>query len=184
MNTDACNVKPPAVCGDFDVEAMDALFQLVRSKELSNVTVQVKGWVGPIIAQRDKWPPQMHTPADGAEKRAAMAERFNSELAFFLLLAEDHMWWECKCSRSLSVFFRRLKRSGAQGPNTNSGHHSIIAHAECQVNYVSAAAPFAVLFRRSSKRLHRCSESARRCCLAASPLSTSSPRSLTNTWRK
>ena len=83
MNTDACNVKPPAVCGDFDVEAMDALFQLVRSKELSNVTVQVKGWVGPIIAQRDKWPPQMHTPADGAEKRAAMAERFNSELAFF-----------------------------------------------------------------------------------------------------
>jgi len=22
------------------------------------------------------------------------------------------------------------------GPNTNSGHHSIIAHAECQVNYV------------------------------------------------
>ena len=22
------------------------------------------------------------------------------------------------------------------GPNTNSGHHSIIAHAECEVNYV------------------------------------------------
>ena len=36
----------------------------------------------------------MHTPTDGAEKQAAMAERFNSELAFFLLVAEDHMWWE------------------------------------------------------------------------------------------
>ena len=93
-NMDKCNVKPPAVCGDFDVPAMDGLFQLVQSKELSNVTVQVKGWVGPIIAQRDKWPPQMGTPADGAEKQAAMAERFNSELAFFLLVAEDHMWWE------------------------------------------------------------------------------------------
>ena len=94
MNTNACNVKPPDVCGDFNVSAMDTLFKLVRSRELSNVTVQVKGWVGPIISQRDHWPPQMHTPTDGAEKQAAMAERFNSELAFFLLVAEDHMWWE------------------------------------------------------------------------------------------
>jgi hypothetical protein len=94
MNTDECNVKPPAVCGDFNVSAMDTLFELMRSKELSNVTVQVKGWVGPIIAQRDKWPPQMHTPADGSEKQAAMAERFNSELSFFLLVADSAMWWE------------------------------------------------------------------------------------------
>ena len=35
----------------------------------------------------------MHTPTPGAERQQAMAERFNSELALFLLVAEDHMWW-------------------------------------------------------------------------------------------
>ena len=93
MDTDKCNVKPPDVCGDFNLTAMDTLFSLVRSPVLSNMTLQVKGWVGPTISQPGKWPPQLHTPAPGAERQRAMAERFNSELALFLLVAEDHMWW-------------------------------------------------------------------------------------------
>jgi hypothetical protein len=93
MDTDQCAVEPPNVCGHFNLTAMDALFTLVRSHLLSNMTLQVKGWVGPTISQPGKWPPQMHTPAPGAERRRAMAERFNSELALFLLVAEDHMWW-------------------------------------------------------------------------------------------
>jgi len=92
-NVDKCNVKPPDVCGDFNLTAMDTLFSLVRSPVLSNMTLQVKGWVGPTISQPGHWPPQLHTPAPGAERRQAMGERFNSELALFLLVAEDHMWW-------------------------------------------------------------------------------------------
>jgi hypothetical protein len=72
---------------------MDALFTLVRSRLLSNMTMQIKGWVGPTISQPGKWPAQMHTPTPGAERRQAMADRFNAELALFLLVAEDHMWW-------------------------------------------------------------------------------------------
>ena len=93
MDTDKCAVAPPLVCGDFNLTAMDALFTLVRSPVLSNMTLQVKGWVGPTISQPGKWPPQMHTPTPGAERRQAMTDRFNSELALFLLVAEDHMWW-------------------------------------------------------------------------------------------
>jgi hypothetical protein len=92
-NVDKCSVKPPQVCGDFNTTAMDALFKLVRSQLLSNMTLQVKGWVGPVISQPGKWPVQMHTPTPGAERQQAMAERFNSELALFLLVAEDYMWW-------------------------------------------------------------------------------------------
>ena len=72
---------------------MDALMTLVRSDLLSNMTLHIKGWVGPTISQPGKWPPQLHTPTPGAERRQAMADRFNSELALFLLVAEDHMWW-------------------------------------------------------------------------------------------
>ena len=93
MDVDKCSVTPPDVCGDFNVTAMDTLMQLVRSDVLSNMTLQIKGWVGPTISQPGKWPTQMHTPTPGAERQQAMAERFNSELALFLLVAEDHMWW-------------------------------------------------------------------------------------------
>ena len=94
MDVDKCSVKPSdGICGDFNLTAMDALMTLVRSELLSNMTVQVKGWVGPVISQQGKWPTQMHTPTPGAERQAAMGERFNSELALFLLVAEDHMWW-------------------------------------------------------------------------------------------
>ena len=93
MDTDKCSVKPPDICGHFNLTAMDALITLVRSQLLSNMTMQIKGWVGPVISQPGKWPTQMHTPTPGVERQRAMAERFNSELAFFLLVAEDHMWW-------------------------------------------------------------------------------------------
>eukprot|EP00937_MAST-01D_sp_MAST-1D-sp2_P001452 g1452.t1 len=93
MDVDKCSVTPPDVCGEFNKTAMDALMTLVRGNLLSNMTMQIKGWVGPTISQPGKWPPQMHTPTPGAERQQAMAERFNSELALFLLVAEDHMWW-------------------------------------------------------------------------------------------
>jgi hypothetical protein len=93
MDTNKCSVKPPNICGHFNLTAMDTLITLVRSQLLSNMTMQIKGWVGPTISQPGKWPTQMHTPTPGAERQQAMAERFNSELALFLLVAEDHMWW-------------------------------------------------------------------------------------------
>ena len=85
--------SPKDLCGHMNPAAMDALFTLVRSKMLANMTLQVKGWVGPVMAQQGIYPPQMHTPTPGAERRAEMARRFNSELALFLLVAEDHMYW-------------------------------------------------------------------------------------------
>ena len=103
MDTDKCSVKPPDVCGHFNLTAMDALMTLVRSRLLSNMTLQIKGWVGPTISQPGKWPVQMHTPTPGAERQHAMAERFNSELALFLLVAEDHMWW-LYLLRGMSVY--------------------------------------------------------------------------------
>ena len=45
MDVDKCSVTPPDVCGDFNVTAMDTLMQLVRSDMLSNMTLQIKGWV-------------------------------------------------------------------------------------------------------------------------------------------
>jgi hypothetical protein len=51
MDVDKCSVQPPDVCGHFNLSAMDALITLVRSKLLSNMTMQIKGWVGPTISQ-------------------------------------------------------------------------------------------------------------------------------------
>jgi hypothetical protein len=93
MDAGTCSVTPPDICGQINATAMDALMTLVRSPLLSNQTLQVKGWVGPTIAQPGKWPPQVHSPTPGAERQLAATERFNSELALFLLVAEDHMWW-------------------------------------------------------------------------------------------
>ena len=38
--------SPSDLCGNMDPVAMDALFTLVRSEMLANMTLQVKGWVG------------------------------------------------------------------------------------------------------------------------------------------
>ena len=85
--------SPTDVCGEMDPVKMDALFKLVRGDVLANMTLHVKGWVGPVVAQHGIYPAQMHTPKPGAERQAEMARRFNSELALFLLIAEDHMYW-------------------------------------------------------------------------------------------
>lgn len=72
---------------------MEEAFQLAGSKPLSNMTVQIKGWVGPVIKQMGNYPPQIPTPKTPAEQQKVAGERFNSELALFLLVAEDHMYW-------------------------------------------------------------------------------------------
>lgn len=79
--------------GQFNATMVDEAFQLVGSKLLSNFTTQIKGWVGPVVKQRGQYPPNytpVKTPADQAK---AAAERFNSELAFFLLVATEHDYW-------------------------------------------------------------------------------------------
>jgi hypothetical protein len=88
---DAKNMS--ATCGHFNAMAMDEAFDLVRSPLLSNMTVQVKGWVGPVIKQPGHYAPQIHTPTGTAEQALVAGARFNSELALFLLVAEDHMYW-------------------------------------------------------------------------------------------
>ena len=42
MDIDKCNVQPPEICGHFNLTAMEALFTLVRSEMLSNMTMQVQ----------------------------------------------------------------------------------------------------------------------------------------------
>ena len=79
--------------GDFLVGAVDASFTFAQSKLVSNITVQIKGWPGPIVAQRDHYPPNIPTPTTPAELQRVGGERFNSELAFFLLVAEDSFFW-------------------------------------------------------------------------------------------
>ena len=72
----------------------------------------------------------MHTPTDGAEKQAAMAERFNSELAFFLLVAEDHMWWEV----SWFLFGLRFMDPGWNGrPGLERALNEFFPQAKCSL---------------------------------------------------
>jgi hypothetical protein len=79
--------------GNFNQTAMDELFGLARSETLANMTVEIKGWVGPVIKQRGIYPPSIPTPKTPAEQAQVAGERFNSELALFLLVAEDYMYW-------------------------------------------------------------------------------------------
>jgi hypothetical protein len=79
--------------GDFLVDAVDAGFSFAQSKIISNITLQIKGWPGPIVKQRDMYPPNIPTPKTPADLQRVGGERFNSELAFFLLVAEDSFFW-------------------------------------------------------------------------------------------
>jgi hypothetical protein len=79
--------------GDFLADAVDAGFSFMQSRLVSNITVQIKGWPGPIVRQRDMYPPNIPTPEGPAALQRVASERFNSELAFFLLVAEDHFFW-------------------------------------------------------------------------------------------
>jgi len=79
--------------GAFLTGAVDQAFTFAQSKLVSNLTVQIKGWPGPIVKQKDQYPPNIPTPKGPAELQRVGAERFNSELAFFLLVAEDSFYW-------------------------------------------------------------------------------------------
>jgi hypothetical protein len=140
--------------GDFLPGAVDAGFAFAQSESVSNITLQIKGWPGPIVKQKvrascpgrfnvvwralvqgshlpfpspasrpcpplnraparhclawrfaflrashgvlpeqDQYPPNIPTPKGAAELQRVGGERFNSELAFFLLVAEDTMFW-------------------------------------------------------------------------------------------
>lgn len=79
--------------GKFNVTLMDELFKTVRSQALSNMTLHIKGWVGPIVKQRDHYPSNIPSPKTPADFQRVAGERFNSELALFLLVAEDTMYW-------------------------------------------------------------------------------------------
>jgi hypothetical protein len=72
---------------------MDSAFQLATSPVLANVTTEIKGWPGPIVKQKDNYPPNLPAPTTPAEKAAIAASRFNSELAMFLLVAGEHDIW-------------------------------------------------------------------------------------------
>jgi hypothetical protein len=78
--------------GAFNATMMDEAFALVRSLP-SNFSVLVKGWPGPIVKQKDQYPPTIPTPKTPAELQKVAGERFNSELALFLLVAEATDFW-------------------------------------------------------------------------------------------
>jgi len=80
--------------GKFNVTLMNELFDLVRSDTVANMTQFVKGWVGPIIHQKDRYPATIPQPVTPADFQLVSGERFNSELALFLIVAEDTMFWQ------------------------------------------------------------------------------------------
>lgn len=79
--------------GAFNMTAMDAAFQLATSPERTNVTTQIKGWPGPIVHQRDQYPPGLPQPKTASDFQNDAASRFNSELALFLLVANQFDFW-------------------------------------------------------------------------------------------
>lgn len=79
--------------GAFDTAKMEESFAMMASPVLANMTVQVKGWPGPLIAQKDMYPPTLPQPTTPADFQKIAGERFNSELAFYLLIAEETRFW-------------------------------------------------------------------------------------------
>jgi hypothetical protein len=79
--------------GEFNATEMDEAFQLVTNEDFANMTLQVKGWPGPIVHQPGQYPPNIPSPTTPAEKATVAAQRFNNELALFLLVADDLDYW-------------------------------------------------------------------------------------------
>ena len=79
--------------GDFLMDAMEQAFDLATSPKVSNITIQIKGWPGPIVKQRDMYPPTLVQPKTTSEFQRVSGERFNSELALFLLVASENTFW-------------------------------------------------------------------------------------------
>ena len=64
---DVLHCRPLAGTGDFNVPAMNAGIELATGPLVANITLKIKGWPGPIIAQRDHYPPTMKSPTTRAE---------------------------------------------------------------------------------------------------------------------
>eukprot|EP00035_Acanthoeca_spectabilis_P027367 m.466307 g.466307 ORF g.466307 m.466307 type:complete len:416 (+) comp25097_c0_seq1:51-1298(+) len=79
--------------GNFSLDAMSQAIQLMNSSVTANLTIKVKGWPGPIVHQRDIYPPTLPQPKTFADFQKVAAERYNSELALFLLVASEHDYW-------------------------------------------------------------------------------------------
>lgn len=79
--------------GSFNATLMDGAFQLATNPLLNNVSTFIKGWPGPIIHQRDEYPPNIPQPKEPKDFQKVAAERFNNELALFLLVAEKYDFW-------------------------------------------------------------------------------------------
>jgi hypothetical protein len=79
--------------GDFNVDKMDEAFTMVTNGSFGDLGLQIKGWPGPIIQQRDVYPRPMVSPSTTKEKQRISGERFNSELALFLLVASPQHFW-------------------------------------------------------------------------------------------
>ena len=79
--------------GDFNATMMDEAISMLESQLVTNRTIHVKGWPGPIVQQRDKYPPNIPTPSTPAELQQVAGVRFNSELALFLLTAQPGYFW-------------------------------------------------------------------------------------------
>jgi hypothetical protein len=79
--------------GEFNKTMMDEAFQLATSDVVSNISLLIKGWPGPIVRQKDMYPPNIPTPKTPAELQQVAGDRFNSELALFLLVADANDFW-------------------------------------------------------------------------------------------
>jgi hypothetical protein len=79
--------------GEFDADHMDEAFTMVTNGSFGDLGVQIKGWPGPIVKQRDVYPRTMVSPTTPKEKQQISAARFNSELALFLLVARPQIFW-------------------------------------------------------------------------------------------
>jgi hypothetical protein len=82
-----------AATGDFNIGQMEEAFAMVTSPILANTTLKIKGWPGPIVTQADHYPASMPQPSTLADKQRIAGERFNSELALFLLVANEQDFW-------------------------------------------------------------------------------------------
>lgn len=79
--------------GDFKADEMDQAINMVSNGSFGDLGVQIKGWPGPIVKQKDVYPPSMTSPTTPEEKQQISKERFNSELALFLLVANPQHFW-------------------------------------------------------------------------------------------
>jgi len=79
--------------GAFNETMMDEAIQLALSPVVSNITIQIKGWPGPIVQQTDIYPPNIPSLSTPAEFQQIAGHRFNSELALFLLVANEFDFW-------------------------------------------------------------------------------------------